>query len=110
LIAAAITEKRSALTGSEFRFLRKHMRLKAKDLAAVLGVTLTTISRWETGAERIGPANDRLMRCLYLFWRLEQREPFDSTQVFERLHTQFKDLGARPRVNQITIKANGLTS
>ena len=67
-IAERLLQKPFILTGPEFRFLRKEMRMKAKDLATVLGVTATTVSRWETGEERLGVANDRLIRSLYLFW------------------------------------------
>lgn len=103
LIALAITEKRFALVGAELRFLRKHMRMKAKELAAVLGVTTTTISRWETGAERVGSSNDRLMRCLYMFWRLKRRDVHDPPRLFERIQSDFQRLSPRPRAEQITI-------
>lgn len=35
--------------GAELRLLRKYMRLRAKDLAELLGVTPETVSHWETG-------------------------------------------------------------
>lgn len=103
LIADAITEKRFALAGPEFRFLRKQMRMKAKDLAVFLGVTLTTISRWETGAEKIGTANDRLMRSFYMFWRLKQGEVVDPSRILERVRTQFEGISPRQRSQQINV-------
>jgi putative zinc finger/helix-turn-helix YgiT family protein len=40
-------------TGKELRFLRKHIALKASDLASLLGVTPETVSHWETGKSRL---------------------------------------------------------
>lgn len=40
-------------TGVVFRFLRKALRLPAAEVGALFGVTPTTISRWETGKERV---------------------------------------------------------
>ncbi len=64
-IARALLAKPSVLTGEEFRFLRKEMRLKASELASIMGVHKVTVSRWETNAEPIGPSADRLLRYIY---------------------------------------------
>jgi len=109
-IGDAIVHKGFALAGLEFRFLRKRMRLKAKEIAAFLGVTLTTISRWETQSERIGPANDRLMRCLYTFWRLKNREVAGASHLFDSLHHQFMALSARSRTVRIAVKSEASRS
>lgn len=67
LIALALVRQKRLLTGPEVRFLRKAMGLKAVDLANILHVTKVTVSRWESDkASRIGPANDKLLRLLYL--------------------------------------------
>lgn len=65
IIASQLTRKPAQLTGPEFRFLRKEIGLKAKDLAHCLGTTDVNLSRWETGATPINPAADRLLRALY---------------------------------------------
>ena len=64
-IAQQLIRKNSLLLGTELSFLRKEMKVKAKDLAQILGVHKVTISRWENEKERIGPACDRLIRFLY---------------------------------------------
>ena len=62
-IADAVLSKSSRLTGPEIRYLRKHLRLKAKEFAKQLGVDKTTYSRWEhKGA---GPHADKLIRATY---------------------------------------------
>jgi putative zinc finger/helix-turn-helix YgiT family protein len=64
VITEALVKKASPLTGDEVRFLRKALRLKARELASVLGVHKVTVSRWETGKEAIGPTADRLLRLM----------------------------------------------
>src|SRR3989304_2095327 len=53
VIAKAVLTKDTLLTGPEIRFLRRHMGLKAKEFAELVGTTDVTISRWETGANKI---------------------------------------------------------
>jgi transcriptional regulator with XRE-family HTH domain len=62
------------LTGAEFRAVRRAAGRTAKDLAAVLDVRAETVSRWETGAEPIGSANEKLAR-LVLGNALDQGTP-----------------------------------
>lgn len=64
-IASHLARKPAPLTGPEFRFLRKEIKVKATDLARDLGITNVTISRWETGDRPINPVADRLLRLLY---------------------------------------------
>jgi putative zinc finger/helix-turn-helix YgiT family protein len=65
IISEDLINKKSLLMGDELVFLRKEMKLKAKDLAQILGVTKVTVSRWENEKEQISPACDRLIRLLY---------------------------------------------
>jgi putative zinc finger/helix-turn-helix YgiT family protein len=64
-IAQQLLKKDSLLTGKEMVYLRKEMKIKAKDLAEILGVTKVTVSRWENEKEQISPICDRLIRVLY---------------------------------------------
>ena len=65
LIAQELIKKNSLLMGKELVFLRKEMKIKAKDLAQMLGVTKVTVSRWENEKEQLSPTCDRLIRSLY---------------------------------------------
>lgn len=103
LIAEALVVKPFGLTGPEFRFLRKQVRMKAKELAAFLGVSPVTISRWETGAERVGVANDRLMRSYHMFWRLQHGEIVDPSQILERLRSQFIMIKPQAKTTRIHL-------
>jgi putative zinc finger/helix-turn-helix YgiT family protein len=102
-IAELLLRKPFILTGHEFRFLRKEMRMKAKDLATVLGVTPTTVSRWETEEERLGVANDRLLRTLYLFWLVEQGKIVDPKTIFDRVSAQFPAIKSKPKALSIRL-------
>ncbi|MCP4116213.1 MAG: type II toxin-antitoxin system MqsA family antitoxin [Desulfobacteraceae bacterium] len=67
VIGAYICEKRKAiLKAAEIQFLRKTLQLKSKEFALSLGVTPSTISRWENGKTEIGDSYDRLLRALFL--------------------------------------------
>jgi putative zinc finger/helix-turn-helix YgiT family protein len=102
-IAEILLRKPFILTGPELRFLRKEMRMKAKDLAIVLGVTPTTVSRWETGDERLGVANDRLIRSLYFFWLVEQGKIIDPKSILDRVATQFPTIKSKPKAFPIRL-------
>jgi len=64
-IASHLVKKPAPLTPAEFRFLRREMGLKAKELASLLGTTDVNLSRWETRTTPINPTADRLLRLLY---------------------------------------------
>ena len=101
-IAEALLRKPALLSGPEFRFLRKQMRMRAKDLAATLGVSPVTISRWETDAERIGTANDRLIRLVFLCWRLQQGGVIDPRTILQRVQSSLE--GIRPTRRRVPIE------
>jgi len=63
-----VTQKRP-LTGAEFRFLRKQMKLTQKELAADYfgGADVQTIANYEKG-KKIPPASDQLMRMNFALW------------------------------------------
>lgn len=53
------------LSGKEIKFLRKSLFLKSGEFANLIGVTRTTISRWENGETSPDTSNDRLIRLTY---------------------------------------------
>ena len=63
-IAQALVNSPVRLTGEQFRFLRKHLRLNGDQLCTYLHTDRTKISKWENGEDPIGPASDRLVRLL----------------------------------------------
>jgi len=65
-------ERTGLLSAEEIKFLRKDLQLKAKELAAIMGVTPATVSRWENGKKEISEAHDRLLRSLYMMYATEQ--------------------------------------
>jgi putative zinc finger/helix-turn-helix YgiT family protein len=62
-VALALAERGKA-SGEAFRFMRKASGLAANDLAALLGTTPETISRWETGKRPLDPVAWRALALL----------------------------------------------
>ncbi len=53
------------LSGKEIKFLRKSLFLKSSEFANLIGVTRTTVSRWENGETPPDTSIDRLIRLTY---------------------------------------------
>jgi DNA-binding transcriptional regulator YiaG len=68
-IGLHIVTKKNPLTGAEFRFLRKQMKLTQKELAVDKfgGADVQTIANYEKG-KKIPPASDQLMRMTFALW------------------------------------------
>lgn len=65
VIGKALAEKPAALTGSEFRFLRKELGLSQESLGEIVGVTGQAVAIWEK-TDKVPTVNDRYLRGLYL--------------------------------------------
>jgi transcriptional regulator with XRE-family HTH domain len=71
-IAQALVEKQARLAGREVRFLRKHMGLKAVELARLLGLTKQRISQLENERDVVSNQTDRLIRAAYALKSVEE--------------------------------------
>lgn len=67
VLAKVLICQAARLTGPEIRFLRKHLGLAGCDFADRMGVSASTVSRWEAGKQKIGPSNDRLLRMMVAY-------------------------------------------
>ena len=77
LIAAAAVYRSTIdvkLNSAEIKFMRKAMGKSSKDLAAALGVTVETMSRWENNKATIGQEFEKLLR-LNVIVELKDRAP-----------------------------------
>jgi putative transcriptional regulator len=74
-IAEIIAEKTARLTGAEIRFLRKHLGWSGEDFAKTMGVTKSTVSRWENEHEPMGAVAERLLRLMALRWKPVESYP-----------------------------------
>jgi putative zinc finger/helix-turn-helix YgiT family protein len=68
-LAAGLVRKAGRLAPTEIRFLRKCLGWSGAVFAKRMGVTRETVSRWETGKEKIGPVADRLLRVSVVHWK-----------------------------------------
>ena len=66
VLALAVIGKPHRLCGTEVRFLRKYLMKTGEEMAQMLGVSKTTISKWENDEDPIGPSSDRLFRVIAL--------------------------------------------
>ncbi len=81
-------ERKALMQPAEITFLRKNMQLKSKELAQWLGVTASTVSRWENGKTDIGESQDRLLRSIYMLSVSEK----DHTVICDGTTNIFKEL------------------
>ncbi len=97
IVGIAIVNKNTILTGKEIKFLRKQMLLKANELAAILGVTKQTVSRWENDKEKISKYTDRLIRMAYI-QLLQEKCNTVFKEVLEKMKA-IKPVAGRKRIN-----------
>lgn len=77
-IAKYFSEQPRLLLGAEIRFLRKHIGLSAENFAQRMGVTRSTVSRWENDKEPMGTPADHLLRALVASHRPSQNYAVDD--------------------------------
>lgn len=97
-IAQMLVRRRERFAPEEIRFLRKYLGLGSGDLAAHMGVSPETVSRWEGGRSPMASTADRLLRML-----VATRQPV-SHYPLEML----KDVAQEaPRPMKVGMKADG---
>jgi putative zinc finger/helix-turn-helix YgiT family protein len=64
MLAQTLLDKPEKLTPEEIRYLRTWLALSGAELAARLGVSAETLSRWENGQKPMGLVSERLLRVL----------------------------------------------
>jgi putative zinc finger/helix-turn-helix YgiT family protein len=65
-LAWHIATQKYRLDGEEIRFLRKYLKMSAKEFARLIGVDNTTLSKWENDSDGIGQSSERLVRSMAL--------------------------------------------
>ena len=63
-LAEAIAKNPQPLATAEIGFIRAHLRLNGRQLAAIIGVDEATVSRWLGGQRLPSSSNDRHLRLL----------------------------------------------
>ncbi|MDT7543357.1 MAG: hypothetical protein QOE33_3261 [Acidobacteriota bacterium] len=84
-IARAIALQPCPLRGSDIRFLRKQLGMRAREWAALMPVDAATFSRWEKGDQKPGPQSDTLLRFLYFRISEERESRFLPDSLVERI-------------------------
>jgi putative zinc finger/helix-turn-helix YgiT family protein len=102
-IARAIVLQPYPLSGKDIRFLRQHLGLKARMWAALMPVDVTTLSRWESSEQKIGPQSDSLIRLLYIRLKEETMGHLFQERATDRIASAKK---ARPRHTRLSVDLN----
>ncbi len=83
VIVYAISTKSARLTPEEIRFLRKSLGWSGTDFARHFGVERETVSRWESGSQKMNSTADRLLRLAATTFDPIQQYPIDRLQEIE---------------------------
>ena len=73
-IALHIVAHRKRLSARQFKFLRKQMNATQNEMAKILGVDAQTIARYEKAETAISGPADHLVRFMYVYSQLPERE------------------------------------
>lgn len=84
-IGRAVALQQSPLRGEDVRFLRKELGLRARQWAALLRVSVETLSRWENNEQKIGPQSDALFRLMYFRMREEREGRFLPGDIVDQV-------------------------
>lgn len=71
-LVSSIVSKKNLLSGQEIRFLRKMAGFSSKELANTLGVSASTVSRWENGNRNISKNSDAALRMICFAGMLQE--------------------------------------
>lgn len=74
VIAHALVEKDSLLTGAEFRFLRSELKMSRKTLGELIDYTADAVKKWEYGENPIPKLADANLRKFFLEVQKENSE------------------------------------
>ncbi len=88
--AEAMARAPNKLGPQEIRFLRKSLGFSGKHFAAKINVDAGTVSRWERGAEPMGPANERLLRLMVLAGEVVGEYPLEEMATQEPRKTKLR--------------------
>lgn len=97
-LARAVVLKPYPLSGKDIRFLRQHLGLKAREWAALMPVDVTTLSRWESGEQKIGPQSDSLIRFLYIRFNEEKMGHLFPERATERIASVKRERARSPKL------------
>ncbi len=84
-IGRAVALQQSPLRGSDIRFLRKQLGMRARTWAGLLRVNVETLSRWENGEQKVGPQSDALFRLMYIRICEEREGRFLASDVVDHI-------------------------
>lgn len=88
-LALAIIRKPISLAGEEVRYLRTYAGLTGRELAAMIPIDHTNLSKAENGRLLLGPSSDTALRAACL-WKIDEK-------LFEEIFHREKESERVPR-------------
>jgi DNA-binding transcriptional regulator YiaG len=95
-IASRIVEKPSLLNGSEIRFLRKQIPMRAIDFAAMMSITPQRLSALESTDGPVPAGRDKIIRLIYEGLCGDKR--FTEPEAFQKWMTSIHGNGSHERI------------
>lgn len=99
VLASELIHKPGRLAPTEIRFLRKVLGWSGADFGRHFGVAAETVSRWESGAKKMGATAERLLRL-----SVASKAPVQDYGVDDMLSIEDADA---PRALVLTTTSNG---
>lgn len=110
VIVLAIIQKKKLLSAQEIKFLRKMTGLSGKELCATLGVSASTISRWENGSRNISKRSDAALRLTCFAGMLQDTlrdKELDIVPKLAAVAGKMSELNLREILTKIVNTASG---
>lgn len=105
VLAVALVTHKLPLTGAEVRYLRKYLGMSGEQFARILHTDKSTLSKWETGAVKLGSKSDLLIRAVTLNLGRGLREKAEQiTRNFEHIDEESAASPHRIEVDSETLK------
>jgi len=93
VLALAVVKKPCPLNGEEVRFLRKFLKMTGEEFGRHLGVSKHHVSKWENGADPVGPQSDRLIRAITVCFSQDLGEHIESIgRVFPEIEDTLRSV------------------
>jgi len=90
-IACDLANKKSHLTGGEFRFLRKQLNLSQNALAHLLDKTELTIHNWEHGDDGVPAMAETIIRIMFLEDKGINPKMRESLELLREIDREFHE-------------------
>ena len=103
-LAFAVVSQPYRLQGEDVKFLRKYLNMTQAQLAELLDIHKTNLSKWENNEDKIGEQSDRLIRAVALALGVGLKERTEEViRAFPKIHKSKKRPGLEMDLRSLTF-------